>query len=150
MLHGYKRLPLVLNYCGSTHFNTFVASLMSHFLEHALTCGRLIFRFRLSRVTRPPLTSPRRVCPRLCASSCWPTSGKRGETGKRTRRKMRRGSRAACPIRPSWSSRSWMWTEKCWTSSLPLTTKQVCVSIVPHNGVYMQTRKAPDAKRIKC
>lgn len=103
--------------------------------KHAFTCGRLILGFHLPCVTRLPLTSPRRTCPRLCASSCWPTSGKRGETEKRTKRKMTRGSWAACPIRPSWSSRSSMWTEKCWTSCPPLTMKQVCVDNVPFMGV---------------
>lgn len=80
-------------------------------------------------IIRLLLTLPRPTCLRLSASSYWPMKGRKNETEKKTRRKMKRRREEACPIRPSWSSRSCRWTEKCWKSSPPLTMKQVCVCV---------------------
>lgn len=78
------------------------------------------------------LTLPRLVCPRPYASSCWSTNGRGSEIERKTGRNPTERSRAASLIPPSWSDRSWMWIEKCWTSSPPPTTKQVrvCLTVV--------------------
>lgn len=95
------------------------------------------------------LTLPRLVCPRPYASSCWSTNGRGSEIERKTGRKLTGRSGAASLIPPSWSNRSWMWIEKCWTSSLPPTTKQVrvCLTVV-QSSFYSSgsvQRRAADA-----
>ena len=85
------------------------------------------FRPLSSSAARLLLTLPKPTCRTPCASSCWPMNGRKSETEKKTRRKTTKRRESASPIRPSWSSKSWRWTEKCWTSFLPITTKLVCI-----------------------
>lgn len=114
----------LLSFKEKTHQNifcVFVPNVM-------LICSHLtLTHLLLLSIIRLLLTSPRPTCPRLSASNCWHMSERKSETEKKTRRKKKKRSGAACPTLPSWSSRSWHWTEKCWTNFPPLTTKQVCV-----------------------
>lgn len=109
---------------------------------HIIICFCLCF-------SRLLLTLPRLVCPRPYASSCWSTNGRGSEIERKTGRKLTERSGAGSLIPPSWSNRSWMWIEKCWTSSLPPTTKQVrvCLTVV-QSSFYSSgsvQRRAADA-----
>lgn len=96
--------------------------------SYIFICNHLTICFYLC-FSRLLLTLPRLVCPRPYASSCWSTNGRGSEIERKTGRKPTERSGAASLIPPSWSNRSWMWIEKCWTSSPPPTTKQVRVCV---------------------
>lgn len=112
-------------------------------------CIHLTLTFCLC-FSRLLLTLPRLTCLRPYASSCWSTHGRESETETKTGRKPKERSGAASLIPPSWSSRSWMWIEKCWTSSPPLTMKQVRVYLLENPASIVVQSSFYSSGSVKC